>query len=125
MFTNKPGFEFTRVGPSFDDGGFDDGGSDDAVFDARRADFTRQLELPPERDIGGLAMRGACAGHNYDTGGSVSAVSAASLAVQDAVDAHLRRDLAALSADTDRWNWVRCKLMLHQLETASPFEALC
>jgi uncharacterized protein len=113
MFTGKPGFEFTRVGAGFDD----------AAFDARRADFTRQLELPPEGDLGGLAQRGACAGHNHDTGGNIAAVSAASRAVQDALSAHLRCELAALRADADRWSWVRCKLMLHQLETAGDFAA--
>ena len=37
MFTNKPGFEFTRVQ-----------GFDDAVFDERRGDFVRQLEIPAD-----------------------------------------------------------------------------
>jgi len=113
MFTNKSPFEFTKVGAGFDD----------AAFDARRAEFVGQLEIPEDGNAGGFAMRAACAGHNYDTGGSISAVSAATLRVQDATDAHLQRALAELRADEDRWSWVRCKLMLHQLESASPFQA--
>jgi uncharacterized protein len=113
MFTNKSPFEFTRVGAGFDD----------AVFDARRADFVGQLEIPEDGNVGGFEMRAACAGHNYDVGGRIDHVSAAGLRVQDAIDAHMRRELSALRADEDRWNWVRCKLMLHQLESATPFEA--
>jgi uncharacterized protein len=113
MFTNKSPFELGRVGEAFDD----------AVFDARRAAFVEQLEIPPDANAGGFEMRAACAGHNYDTSGAVGAVSTATVRVQDAIAAHLRLSLAALRADHDRWNWVRCKLMLHQLETAAPFVA--
>ena len=112
MFTNKAPFEFTRVH-----------GFDDDVFDARRAEFVRQLEIPADRNAGGFEMRAACAGHNYDVGGSISAMSAAQIRVQDAIDSHLRQVLGDIRADEARWSWVQCKLMLHQLESASPFEA--
>jgi uncharacterized protein len=113
MFTNKAPFEFTRVGAGFDD----------AVFDARRAAFVGELEIPADANAGGFEMRAACAGHNYDTHGAISHFSAAASRVQNAVDAHVRRELAALIADEDRWSWVKCKLLLHQLSSSSPFEA--
>jgi hypothetical protein len=112
MFTNNPAFELTRTS-AFDDDAFDD----------RRDDFVRQLEIAPERNAGGFEMRAACAGHNYDTGGDIAKQGAAQIRVQDAVDAHLRRQLGVIRADPDRWSWVQCKLMLHQLEAARPFEA--
>ena len=112
MFTNKPGFELADV-RAFDDAG----------FDARRATFVRRLELPA--DAGGpFAIRAACAGQNHEVSGRVGEVSAANLRVQAAIADHLRRAVNALVADANRWSWVRCKLMLHQLEAGAPFEAV-
>jgi hypothetical protein len=54
----------------------------------------------------------------------VGEISAANLRVQGAIAEHLRRTVAALVADADRWSWVQCKLMLHQLEAGAPFEAV-
>ncbi len=112
MFTNNAAFELASV-QSFDD----------RAFDERRSEFVRQLEIPAGGNAGGFAMRAACAGHNYDTGGGVSAMSSGQLRAQDAIDAHLRRSVADIRADADRWSWVRCKLMLHQIEAAGAFEA--
>jgi radical SAM protein with 4Fe4S-binding SPASM domain len=109
MFTGKPAFELGDVAAF-----------DDAAFETRRAAFVRQVEVPPDATF---EIRAACAGQNHEVSGAVGEVSAASLLVQAAIAEHLRGVVGALVADPNRWSWVQCKLLLHQLEAGGPFEA--
>jgi uncharacterized protein len=112
MFTNKAPFEFAKVGAF-----------DDDAFDAARSAFVGRLAIPADLNAGGFEMGSACAGQNHEVTGAFDRVSEANLKVQNAVDAHVRAELARLKADENAWSWVRCKLILHQLEGQRAFEA--
>lgn len=115
MFTNKPEFEFTRIGEGFDDG----------AFDASRDAFVRKLELGADRRGEEFEMGGACAGQNYDVGGAIDAVGDGSRRIQAALDAHVHAELTRLQADPDVWSWVRTKIMLDALSREGPQAEAC
>jgi MoaA/NifB/PqqE/SkfB family radical SAM enzyme len=104
MFTNKTEFELGRVGSA-----------DIAAFDSARSAFMKRVEIPVGENPDSFETGAACAGHNHEVSGDIGVTAAGTRRVQNEVESHIRRHVAAIQADNDLWEWMQTKFILQQV----------